>query len=183
MWRGILLGLSPMVAHRDVVDAMVNQWKVERPDLDPSGLAIALRLPILADQLAAGVRAGLEQHGLTSPEFEVLSALRRVGPPFELSPTELCEASRLSSGAMTNRIDRLEDRGLVVRRSDEADRRSIAVALTGAGRKLIDAAVATRIESANAAVAALSRTQRRQLTRLLRVLMLAAEDGVLGSPD
>jgi len=168
-------------AATDVVDQMIRQWERERPDLDPSGLEVALRMPILADYLAAGLRACLASHGLAALEFDVLSALRRMGEPFCLSPTELCQAARLSSGAMTNRIDRLEQRKFVVRRADDSDRRSVAVALTARGRKVIDAAIATRMEQANAAVQSLQAKERRHLSRLLRTLIHAAEDGALGS--
>jgi DNA-binding MarR family transcriptional regulator len=159
---------------RDQVDEILLQWDDERPDLDTSPLAVLSRVTRLSKYAAAGFKAALAPFGLEPWSFDVLAALRRRGEPYTLSPTELRRAVILTSGAMTNRIDRLEGRGLVRRVADPNDRRGVQVHLTRAGLALIDEAVAARLRCADAFVSRLSAEQRDQLAHLLRILLVAA---------
>ena len=128
----------------DAVDALIEQWRRERPDLDDDDLgAMAVigrpgRLAAIAGPL---VEKAFARHGLRTGEFDVLAALRRSGAPFTLTPSDLARTLMLSAAAMTNRLDRLESAGHVDRRLDPSNRRSILVSLTPAGRELVDAAV------------------------------------------
>jgi len=108
--------------------------------------------------------------------FDLLAALRRSGPPYELNPTELMRATLLSSGGMTKRLDRLADAGLVMRRPDPADRRGTLVRLTRRGKALIDRALETHIANEEQLLAKLSRAERRQLDKLLRKILEELED-------
>jgi DNA-binding MarR family transcriptional regulator len=109
-------------------------------------------------------------------EYDVLSALRRQGKPYTLPATRLARETGLSSGAMTNRIDRLESRGLVLRKPDSRDRRGVNVSLTSQGRKLIDRAIQYRLDSAQESLQGLTARQQRELASLLRIAVLAAPD-------
>jgi DNA-binding MarR family transcriptional regulator len=171
-----------MPVHRDRVDEMLEEWGAQRPDLDPSGLGIVLRVLILAGVLDERLKEALAPVALAPWEFDVLSALRRSGTAGTRSPTELCASAQLTSGAMTHRLDRLEERGLVARRRGGADRRSIGVALTRRGRALIDRAATLRMSDALDCVAALSRSQRRTLESLLRVLGHGLDDTAGAGP-
>lgn len=151
----------------DVVHEMLEQWRGERPDLDLTGMAVVLRVLILAQDLGRRLKETLQPFELQPWEFDVLSALRRVGEPFELTPTELCSSAHLTSGAMTNRIDRLEERSLVRREADEADGRSWLVVLTRKGRLLVDRAIGARVQDAAESVSALKASERRALADLL----------------
>ena len=151
-----------------MVDEMLDQWRSERPDLDTSGMGIALRILFLGGVLGARLKETLAPAGLAPWEFDVLSALRRTGGTEGLSPTELCEAAQLTSGAMTHRIDRLEERRLVRRRAETSDRRSVRVTLTAQGRKQIDRVIGARMVDAADFVAGLNRSEQRQLASLLR---------------
>ncbi len=157
----------------DQVDMILFQWEEERPDLDPSPLAILTRVARLAKHITNSLKETLAPFGLDSWSFDVLSALRRQGEPFAMTPTELRRATILTSGAMTNRIDRLEVRGLVERGADPSDRRGIQVYLTAQGLELIDEAVVARLDSAEQLVSRLNTHERDQLAGLLRKLLLA----------
>lgn len=159
-----------MRGKRDSVDEMLEEWRAERPDLDPSGMSVVLRVLINAGRLAERLKEILAPLGLAPWEFDVLSALRRSGPSGVRSPKELCEAGQLTSGAMTHRLDRLEQRGLVARRKGGEDRRSIGVALTRKGRALVDQAITKRMSDALDSVDGLSRKERKALADLLRTL-------------
>lgn len=159
---------------RDQVDKIVVQWGEERPDLDPSPLAILARVDRLSKHITNSLRERLAPFGLDSWSFDVLAALRRQGEPFAMTPTALRRATILTSGAMTNRIDRLEERGLVERVADPSDRRGILVHLTARGLELVDEAVVARFDSAEQLVSRLNASERDQLADLLRKLLLAA---------
>jgi DNA-binding MarR family transcriptional regulator len=160
---------------KDLVERHVEKWTEERPDLDSTPLAIVNRIYLLANRFRRKTKKALQPFRLELWEYEVLSALRRQGEPFELPPTTLAKLGMLTTGAMTNRIDRLEDRDLVERRPDPGDRRSISVRLTGKGLELIDRAVEARMESAARLVAALSDTESAAIEVLLKKLVLASE--------
>jgi DNA-binding MarR family transcriptional regulator len=158
---------------RDVVDQLIADWRRERPDLDASGMMVVGRIVRLAEHFRRDVETELARSGLSWEAFDVLATLRRAGPPFRLSPTALYRALLLSSGAMTNRIDRLESAGLVRRLSDPTDRRALFVALTPEGRSVIDAAVMVHARTIRRLVGGLAVRERQMLTRLLRKLLLS----------
>ncbi|MEJ2138655.1 MAG: MarR family transcriptional regulator [Gammaproteobacteria bacterium] len=157
----------------DRIDRLLGQWLVQRPELDCSGLDVVARVQDLAKILRRNENDALEAMGLKMWEYDVLSALRRQGAPFQMPATELARESLLSSGAMTNRIDRLEDRGLVEREPDPDDRRGVLVELTEAGRALVDKAIEARLGVANAQLANLTGRERRAISSGLRKIHLA----------
>lgn len=137
------------------------------------------QLLMLAKRLEQSADRALAPFGLSLWQFDVLAALRRSGEPFRLCPTRLMELVTLTSGAMTNRIHRLEQLGFVVREPDPADRRGVLIRLTVAGRKLVDAAIAVRLEDAQRNLTGLSTAERRQLVaRLRRLLMGQQQDRI-----
>jgi DNA-binding MarR family transcriptional regulator len=157
----------------DEVDRIVEQWNRERPDLDVSPthtLQRITRLSLLQGVSFAGVFA---PYGISFGEYLVLAALRRAGPPYRMNPTSLFNAVILSSGAMTNRLDRLEAMGLVARQPDPTDRRGRLVALTERGRELVDAAVVDHLENEESLLGALDAGEREQLAGLLRRLLMS----------
>jgi DNA-binding MarR family transcriptional regulator len=157
---------------RDQVDQALDQWEEERPDLDVSSLEIGSRILRLSKHIRSNVKDVLAPFQLDPWGFDVLATLRRRGEPFAMSPTELRQAAILSSGAMTNRIDRLEHQGLVEREPDLEDRRGVKVHLTSAGQRLIEEAVVSRLEAADQLVSPLTAEERRTLADLLRKLLL-----------
>ncbi len=160
----------------DHVDHLTAQWARERPDLDTRALAVAARVIRLERFLARGSARVLAEYDLNEGEFSVLTALRRAGAPYRLTPTDLYRALLLSSGAMTNRIDRLEERGLVRREADPVDRRRTLVELTDEGRRITDDAVAAHARAAMARFSALDEAERERLDALLRQVLLAIEE-------
>ena len=156
---------------RDEVDDLVARWRAERPDLDVEPLQVLSRVSRLARHLDRARTAAFAAHGLQAWEFDVLSALRRQGPPYQLSPGALLRATLVTSGTMTNRIDRLAEAGLVGRRPDPADKRGVIVALTARGRAAADAALADLLTSERELLTALDGAQQRELAALLRVLL------------
>jgi DNA-binding MarR family transcriptional regulator len=173
---------------RDEVDELVARWRAERPDLDVAPLQVLSRVSRLARHLDRARTAAFAAHGLQAWEFDVLSALRRQGPPYQLSPGALLRATLVTSGTMTNRIDRLADAGLVSRRPDPADKRGVLVALTERGRAAADAALADLLASERELLTGLDTAQQRELAALLRVLLAPfdaaqAPDGARAEPD
>jgi DNA-binding MarR family transcriptional regulator len=161
---------------KDPIDEILDQWSEERPDLDTASLGVVIRVMTLYRSFRRQADRALEPLDLELWEYDVLSALRRQGEPYALPATRLARETDLSSGAMTNRIDRLEKRGLVRRRQDRNDRRGVNVSLTAKGRALIDRAIQHRLDSARDSLRALSVAQRRELARLLRLAVLAAPE-------
>jgi DNA-binding MarR family transcriptional regulator len=156
---------------QDEVDDLVASWRAERPDLDVEPLQILSRVSRLARHLDRARRAAFAAHQLETWGFDVLSALRRQGPPYQLSPGALLRATLVTSGTMTNRIDRLAAAGLVHRRPDPQDKRGVLVALTASGRAVADAALADLLQRERKLLAGMSAGQRRELAGLLRVLL------------
>ena len=173
------------VARRDYVDQILEQWSRERPDLDASPMGTIARIWRLARLSEAATEEIFAEHGLSRGGFDVLAALRRAGAPYELSPTELYSSLLISSGAMTNRIDRLEEMGLVERIPDADDRRGIKVVLTARGRTVIDDAVRDHLENERRMLDVLSASERRVLPKLLRELLVHLGDlaDPLDGPD
>jgi len=155
----------------DEVDDIVARWRTERPDLDVAPLQVLSRVSRLARHLDRARRAAFTAHGLATWEFDVLSALRRQGSPYQLSPGALLRATLVTSGTMTNRIDRLEAGGLVRRQHDPQDKRGVLVELTGDGVQRVDAAVADLLERERGLLAGLAADQQEELASLLRILL------------
>ncbi|MFP5334085.1 MAG: MarR family winged helix-turn-helix transcriptional regulator [Actinomycetes bacterium] len=155
----------------DEVDRIVAAWRRERPDLDVAPLGVLSRVTRLARHLDRARRAAFAQHDLETWDFDVLSALRRAGAPYQLSPGQLVTQTLVTSGTMTNRIDRLAARGLVVRHRDPADRRGVLVRLTDEGLERVDAALADLLDSERDLLADLSSEEQESLSGLLRRLV------------
>jgi DNA-binding MarR family transcriptional regulator len=150
----------------------VEQWRRERPDLDVSPMAVLGRLRQAATMISRTRLDPLfEKFGLQSGEFDVLATLRRSGAPFALTPTALYEATMVTSGAMTNRLDRLEKAGLIARTPHPEDRRGVIVQLTGKGRALIDEAVTAHVENEHNVLSGLTREEQDRLAELLAKLI------------
>lgn len=162
-------------AKADHLDEILAQWSRERPDLDTSAMAIVGRLFRASALADAALGPPLEGIGLQPGWTDILAALRRAGPPFELNPTELSRAVMLTSGGTTKRLDRMAAAGLIERRPDPSDRRGTRVRLTPRGRRLIDRAMEAHLANQARILAPLSPAQRRQLEGLLRTLLLGME--------
>lgn len=163
---------------RDRAAHAVAQWRDEHPDLDASSMLVMGRLQEAA--LAIGrdrLNPLFARYGMQPGEFDVLATLRRSGAPFALTPTALYDALMMSSGGMTARIDRLQKAGWVERRPNPADGRGTLVALTEAGRALIDEAVVAHVENQRAILDALSASEQAQLARLLGKLLAGLGNG------
>lgn len=159
----------------DHVDALTSQWAAERPELDTASLSIAARVIRLERFLGRISGAAMARWDLNEGELNVLAALRRSGPPHALTPTDLYQGLLLSSGAMTNRIDRLEQQGLVERQRDDADRRRVLVVLTDAGRELIDEAMDAHVARLAEVFDELDPDECGDLIRILRKLLVRLE--------
>jgi DNA-binding MarR family transcriptional regulator len=160
---------SPPVS--DEVDEIVARWRAERPDLDVAPLEVLSRVSRLARHLDRARRAAFAAHGLETWEFDVLSALRRQGAPYQLSPGALLRSTLVTSGTMTNRIDRLEQAGLVQRHPDPVDKRGVLVELTDRGRATVDAAMSALLVRERDLLTALDDVDQAELATLLRVLL------------
>ncbi|MFF1635054.1 MarR family winged helix-turn-helix transcriptional regulator [Leifsonia sp. NPDC058248] len=161
---------------RDEVDRIVDAWLRERPDLDFSPLQVLSRVARLARHLDRARRTAFERSDLESWEFDVLAALRRAGAPYQLSPKALLQQTLVSSGTMTNRIDRLVSRGLVERRTDPNDGRGILVQMTAQGLTRVDAAITRLVDAESDLLASLSPTEQERLSGLLRKLSLGFDE-------
>ncbi len=155
----------------DDVDRIVEAWQHERPDLDVAPLHILSRVSRLARHLDRVRGAAFAKHGLEGWEFEVLSALRRAGAPYELSPGQLVAQTLVTSGTMTNRVDRLAARGLVGRGPDPSDRRGVKVTLTAAGRTVVDGALADLLDRERVLLSHLLPPEQDHLAEFLRRLL------------
>lgn len=160
---------------QDDVDGIVASWTRERPDLDLAPLRVLSRVSRLARHLDLARGAAFHQHGLEVWEFDVLSALRRAGEPYELSPGALVQQTLVTSGTMTNRVDRLTARGFVRRSPDPRDRRGVIVALTDEGRQVVDAAFADLLDRERVLLAELGEDDQDELAATLRRLLLSFE--------
>ncbi|HVZ53525.1 MAG TPA: MarR family transcriptional regulator [Pseudolabrys sp.] len=159
----------------DSIDDLLAEWKRERPDLESWPFAIFGRVWRLTGNLLGDAERWLAPIGLTFESFSLIVTLRRSGAPYELNPTALYRESLLSSGAMTNRIDRVEAMGLVKRRPDPNDRRGTLVTLTPKGRKLADRAIKLHFEALAEEFAVLTASERKVLTSLLSKLLAGVE--------
>lgn len=155
----------------DEVDDLVQAWRRERDDLDLAPVEVFSRISRLARLLDLARRAAFTAHEIEPWEFDVLAALRRAGRPYQLSPGQLLRETMVTSGTMTNRIDRLTSRGLVDRAPDPNDRRGVLVGLTTAGKRAVDGAFETLLASERDLLGELSGAERKQLADLLKRLM------------
>ncbi len=160
------------MAKSDEVDALVAAWQRERPDLDVTLMHVLSRVTRLARHLDLARREAFAAHDLEAGEFDVLAALRRAGKPYELTPSQLIAANLVTSGTMTNRIDRLEQKNLVTRKPDPNDGRGVLVKLTTAGQNAVDAALTDLLERERILLVGISKSERNQLADVLREIVL-----------
>jgi DNA-binding MarR family transcriptional regulator len=160
----------------DEVDRLVEAWRRERPELDVSPMEVLSRVTRLARHLDRARRSAFAALGLEPWEFDVLAALRRSGPPYELSPGTLLAQTMVTSGTMTARVDKLTARGLVTRRRDEQDRRAVKVALTEDGRAAVDAALDGLLAHERAILANVTKADQASLAALLRDIVVPFDD-------
>jgi DNA-binding MarR family transcriptional regulator len=156
---------------QDEVDALVEAWRRERPDLDLAPVEVFSRIGRLSRQLDLARRQAFTDHDIESWEFDVLAALRRAGGHYELSPGRLLKETLVTSGTMTNRVDRLAARGFVERLPDPHDRRGVLVRLTPEGRQAVDGAFEALLAAERDLLADLPAKDHKQLAGLLRTLM------------
>lgn len=164
----------------DEVDRIVAQWRAERPDLDPSPIALFGRVHRTYLRYQNVINRGFDRHGVNSASFDVLAALRRSGPPYRKTGTELAAGSLLSSAGVTFRLDRLEQAGLIERQRDDDDRRVVYSVLTDKGLALIDRAIADHLDIEHGMLTGLTPAERKQLAALLAKLersILTADSG------
>jgi len=156
----------------DRADVAIKQWAQERPDLPSLPMAVFGRLSEAAEVVMRDhLNPLFADAGLQPGEFDVLATLRRSGDPYMLSPTRLYEAAMISSGGMTNRLDRLERAGLIERRPDPGDRRGKLIALTPAGRRLIDETLTRHVANEEQLLSVLTAAEQEKLNALLRKLI------------
>ena len=155
--------VKPWVSANDRVARIQQQWARERPDLDVRPQGVIGRLHRLAGHLTEELLVVYRRYGLAEGEFDLLATLRRSGPPFESAPGELAAHTMVTTGAITKRIDRLEQAGLVTRRPSEHDGRGRVVRLTDAGRRLIDSAFTDHMRNERRLLDALTPEQADQL--------------------
>jgi DNA-binding MarR family transcriptional regulator len=167
--------LNVKITAHDHVDRVLAQWTRERPDLDTAPLAVVARVGRLARYFDLGLERVFAEHGVRRDTWDVLASLRRAGAPFRLSPTDLYRGLMRTSGAITNRLRRLERAGLIRRVLDPADGRSILVELTAEGRRLVDEVAPAHLENERRMLAALSPQEQRTLAELLRKLLASFE--------
>ena len=156
---------------RDEVDDLIEAWESERSDLDLAPVAVFSRISRLARHLELARREAFSAHGIEKWEFDVVSALRRAGAPYELSPGRLLRETLVTSGTMTNRVDRLAGRGLVERYPDPDDRRGVIVRLTPDGKAAVDGAFEALLAAEADLLADLPARERDRLAALLRTLL------------
>jgi DNA-binding MarR family transcriptional regulator len=161
-----------MTTPQDALDRILDQWRRERPDLDCSPMGIIGRISQVQREVHLAQRATFARHGLDVPSFDVLAALRRAGPPYQLTPTALMRTALVTSGAITQRLDRLEERGLITRERSRDDGRAVVVSLTDAGREALDAALPEHLDTERKLLEGLSDDDREQLAGLLRRFLL-----------
>jgi DNA-binding MarR family transcriptional regulator len=160
---------------RDEVDRLVEAWQRERADLDLRPMEVLSRVTRLGHHLDRARRQAFTEHAIESWEFDVLAALRRAGAPYELSPGRLLKETLVTSGTMTNRVDRLAARGLVERLPDPRDRRGVLVRLTPAGRRTVDGALEGLLRREHDLLAGLDAADQKRLAGLLRSLVAPFE--------
>ncbi|GAA2814500.1 MarR family winged helix-turn-helix transcriptional regulator [Crossiella cryophila] len=160
---------------RDAVDVIIEQWAREKPGFDVSPVGIVGRTARLHALLDKGIGANFARFGLAHWEYDVLASLRRAGAPYRLTVGQLMASMMISSGAMTNRIDRMAARGLLTREPDPADRRGVLVRLTEAGVTMAEQVLVPHMETERDLLSGLSAKEQQQLAALLRKALLSLE--------
>lgn len=155
---------------RDAVDAILDQWAKERPDVDVSAIGVIGRISRIERMLAVELARVFSQHGIENWEYDVLATLRRSGKPYELTVGAMLDSMMLASGTISHRIDRLESRGFVERRQDPNDKRVVRVRLTRTGKALVDRVMVDHVANEERLLSDLSQRERAQLVSLLRQL-------------
>ncbi len=167
----------------DMVDSIVAQWGAARPDLDVSAIEVFGRLHRSFLRYQAHLSALFAEFGINMAAFDVLTALRRSGPPYRRSAGELADTALVTLAGLSLRIDRLETAGLVARERDEHDRRIVHCVLTERGMKLVDEVASAHFENESRMLAGLSTTERKQLAGLLAKLEISLADAsISGQP-
>lgn len=159
----------------DTVDRITGQWRTVRPDLDVSPIEVIGRISRLSRLIDRRLEENFAAFGIESWMYDVMATLRRTGPPYELAAGELVTQSMVTTGAITNRIDRLEQRGLV-ERAGTTDRRKVIVRLSPAGLELVERVVSAHLETERELLASLGERQRGQLSTLLRTMLVDLGD-------
>jgi DNA-binding MarR family transcriptional regulator len=167
----------------DAMDVILEQWARERPDLDCSPMGVIGRISQLQREVFLAQRATFARHGLDAASFDVLAALRRAGEPYQLTPTALMRTALVTSGAITQRLDRLEEKRLITRGRSDADGRAVVVTLTDEGRAAVETALPDHLETERGMLAALSEDERAQLAGLLRRWLVALGRVPGSTPD
>jgi DNA-binding MarR family transcriptional regulator len=167
----------------DAMDVILEQWARERPDLDCSPMGVIGRISQLQREVFLAQRATFARHGLDAASFDVLAALRRAGEPYQLTPTALMRTALVTSGAITQRLDRLEEKRLITRGRSHADGRAVVVTLTDEGRAAVETALPDHLETERGMLAALSEDERAQLAGLLRRWLVALGRVPGSTPD
>lgn len=163
------------VNEQDEVDRILSEWSAARPDLDVAPLAVFSRMTRISKRLDRARVHAFERSGLASWEFDVLAVLRRGGAPYRQSPKVLVRQTMVSSGTMTNRIDRMVARGLVRRLTDPNDGRGVLVEMTPQGMTLVDAAMTRLADAEERLIGGMPRAERERLATLLRKLALSVD--------
>ncbi|OQQ03884.1 MarR family transcriptional regulator [Vibrio campbellii] len=155
----------------DAIDRVVSQWAKEKPELDTEPMAIMGRLMRIAKHMENHVAELHKRYDLKMGEFDVLATLRRSGQPYRLTPSELISSMMLTSGAMTNRLDKLEKKGLIAREHSKEDRRSVTVELTAKGFELIDSLIEQHLQAQHKLMGSLSSAEKGQVNQALKLLL------------
>jgi len=165
-------GTVQLMTDTDGVDTILEQWRRERPDLDPSPIGVIGRISRLSREIERRLEPVYAASGLEPGWYDVLATLRRAGPPYKLRPTDFAATLMLTSSGTTKRLDRLEAAGHVTREPDPSDRRGVIIALTPQGRRLVDKAAVKHLANERRILGGLSAAERRQLADLLRKLSI-----------
>lgn len=163
------------MSEHDEVDRIIGEWAAARPDLDIAPLAVFSRMTRITKHIDRVRVQAFERSGLSGWEFDVLAVLRRSGEPFRQSPKVLVKETMVSSGTMTNRIDRMVDRGLVRRLTDPNDGRGVLVEMTLQGQTLVDAAMTRLVDAEDRLIGGMAHAERERLSNLLRRLALSVD--------
>jgi len=160
----------------DAVDVILSQWRAARPDLDAAPMGVVGRLSRAARLLERGLAPVFAEHGLQPGEFDILATLRRAAGSQGMGAGALASSAMVTSGAITNRVDRLVAKGLVTRDLDSANRRAVRIALTPTGRQLVDEAVVEHVANEKRLLAGLDADDQQQLAALLKRLLSGLGD-------
>jgi len=165
----------------DHVDGVLAEWRKEAPRLDTSSVAVVARIGRAGALLDRGLNENFTRFGLNRTSWDALASLRRAGPPFRRSPTELYRSLMRTSGGVTHLVDRLEQEGLVERVPDPDDRRGVLVSLTRRGRTVVERVGPSHLETERRMLAPLTKQEQAELARLLRKLLIGLEQQDPGS--